>query len=214
MLPWFWLFGGEVTDSGFTTASGYLDSAASISAMQKLQELHKAGIFTVRDIDGTPDAWQAIKEKGIALFLEGSWFFSANPDYKDLQIVPSIIPTVNGKSSSILGGENIVMFSTTQKKDAAWKFMQFMLSPEIQQRLMEVNLMPVVKSLSQTGGDNEVWDVYMKQLESAKSRIPHPEYSTISQLLKDCFTSIMNGTEEAEVALKKAAPLIDGELKK
>ena len=36
MYPYFWLFGGVLTDDGFTKASGYLDSDASIAAMQKI----------------------------------------------------------------------------------------------------------------------------------------------------------------------------------
>lgn len=59
MYPYFWLFGGTLTDDGFTKATGYLDSEASIAAMKKLIELHDQKIFTIRDVDGSVDAWTA-----------------------------------------------------------------------------------------------------------------------------------------------------------
>lgn len=214
ILPWFWLCGGVVTDPGFGKASGYLDSAASVAAMAKLQEMHSSGVFTVRDIDGTTDAWQAIKEPGLCLFLEGPWFFSAISDYASYQIVAAPVPTLAGKSASVIGGEDLVMFSTTKSKDASWKLMQFMLSPEVQELLASVNQMPVVKSVASRLQDKGVWPVYLKQLDSAFSRIPSPQSAAIETILRDCFSSCLSDGEKPEKALKKAAGLVDAELAK
>jgi multiple sugar transport system substrate-binding protein len=214
ILPWFWLCGGVATDPGFTKASGYLDSKASVAAMSKLLELHSAGIFTVRDIDGSVDAWQAIKEPGLCLFLEGPWFFSANPDYAASQIAAAPVPSVNGKSASVIGGEDIVMFSTAKNKELSWKFIQFMLSPEVQDLLASVNQMPVVKSVADRLSGKGVWPIYLEQLKSSNARIPSPQSATIETLLKDCFTSCFDGSDTPEKALKKAAGLIDKELAK
>lgn len=68
MYPYFWLFGGVLTNDDFTQATGYLDSAESIAAMEKIAELHDAGIFTIRDVDGSVDAWDGINSE-YAMFL-------------------------------------------------------------------------------------------------------------------------------------------------
>ena len=52
MYPYFWLFGGTLTDDGFTKASGYLDSAESVAAINTMLELHEDGVFTTKDMDG------------------------------------------------------------------------------------------------------------------------------------------------------------------
>jgi len=133
LYPYFWLFGGVLTDDGFTTASGYLDSAQSVAAIEKLLEIHDAGVFTIRDIDGTPDAWDGINGE-YAMFFEGPWA----PFNAEKNIVPALIPTYNGQSASVVGGENIVMFTASEKQDAAWAFVQFMLTEEVQLTLLQV----------------------------------------------------------------------------
>ena len=141
LYPYFWLFGGKLTDEGFTTASGYLDSAESVAAINTMLELHADGVFTIRDVDGTPDAWDGINSE-YAMFFEGPWA----PFNEEAGIVPALIPTWNGKSASVVGGENIVIFSGSQKQDAAFRFVTFMLSEEVQLELLKVGVIPTLKS--------------------------------------------------------------------
>lgn len=187
LYPYFWLFGGKLTDEGFTTASGYLDSAESVAAINTMLELHEDGVFTIRDVDGTPDAWDGINSE-YAMFFEGPWA----PFNEEAGIVPALIPTWNGKSASVVGGENIVIFSGSQKQDAAFRFVTFMLSEEVQLELLKVGVIPTLKSCvdSEAVQADPKWSVYMKQLESAQSRIPTPQASTVEQLWQDAMTEI------------------------
>lgn len=215
MFPYFWLFGGVLTDDGFTKASGYLDSAQSIEAMQKIVELHDKKVFTVRDIDGTTDAWDGI-ESEYAMFFEGPWYFSSKPDYKDKNITCAIIPSYNGKSASVVGGENIVIFKDSKYPDEAYEFIKFMLSEEVQMMMLQKGQIPVLKTAidHEAVQNDPVIGIYMKQLESAKSRIPSPQATQINTYWSDAVTSILTGDETPEAALKKAAELIDAELAK
>ena len=92
MYPYFWLFGGVLTDDGFTTASGYLDSDASIAAMQKIVELHDEKVLTIRDVDGSVDAWDGINSE-YAMFFEGPWYFGSYEDSLSKGITAATIPT-------------------------------------------------------------------------------------------------------------------------
>lgn len=102
MYPYFWLFGGTLTDDGFTKATGYLDSDASIAAMNKLIELHDQKIFTIRDVDGSVDAWDGINSE-YAMFFEGPWYFGSYDDCEAKGIVAATIPTYEGHSASVVG---------------------------------------------------------------------------------------------------------------
>ena len=209
MYTYFWLFGGVLTDEGFTKAGGYLDSAASVAAINAIKQMHDDGVFTIRDLDGTPDAWDGINSQ-YAMFFEGPWF-----PFTDA-IVPALIPTVNGKTASIVGGENIVIFSGSQKQDAAFKFAQFMLTEEVQLKLLEVGVIPTLKSCvdSDAVKNNPKWSVYMKQLESAQSRIPTPQASAVEQLWTDAMTMIFVEGADIQATLTDAAQQIDAELAK
>lgn len=217
LLPYFWLFGGVLTDEGYTRATGYFDSQQSIDALNKIVELHNDKVLTIKDIDGTADAWDGIKTDEYVMFFEGPWFFAFNADWKETGLVPALIPTYNGKSASITGGESIVMFNSTKNQEAAFEFMKFMLSEEVQV-LMGVNMgqMPVLKSAAenQQFKENEVWSIYLKQLDNAMTRIPSPQKSVIEQYIKDAFDPVLRGEISAEESLKKYAALIDQELAK
>ena len=211
LYPYFWLFGGKLTDGGFTTASGYLDSAESVAAINTMLELHEDGVFTIRDVDGTPDAWDGINSE-YAMFFEGPWA----PFNEEAGIVPALIPTWNGKSASVVGGENIVIFSGSQKQDAAFRFVTFMLSEEVQLELLKVGVIPTLKSCvdSEAVQADPKWSVYMKQLESAQSRIPTPQASTVEQLWQDAMTEIFIEGADVQSTLTNYAAEIDIELAK
>lgn len=217
ILPYFWLFGGVLTDDRFTKASGYFDSQQSIDALNKIAEIHRDKVLTIKEIDGTPDAWDGIKTDEYVLFAEGPWFFAFNSDWKDIGLSVATIPTYKGTSASITGGESVVMFNNTKNPKEAFEFLKFLLSEEVQV-LMGVNMgqMPVLKVAAQSEQfkQNEVWSVYLKQLESAVTRIPSPQKSVIEQYIKDAFDPVLRGEISAAESLRKYAKLIDEELVK
>ncbi|MDR0397168.1 MAG: extracellular solute-binding protein [Oscillospiraceae bacterium] len=209
MYPYFWLFGGALTDEGFTKASGYLDSAASVDAIKAIQQMHDGGVFTIRDVDGTPDAWDGINSQ-YAMFFEGPWY-----PFSD-SVVPATIPSYNGRSVSIVGGENIVIFSGSDEKEAAFTFARFMLSEEAQLKLLEVGVLPALKSCveSEAVRNDPKWSVYMNQLSSAKSRILTPQASTVEQLWSDAMSMIFLEGADVWETLAMTAAEIDYELAK
>lgn len=213
MYPYFWLFGGTLTDDGFTQATGYLDSEASIAAFNKLIELHDQKIFTIRDVDGTVDAWDGINSE-YAMFFEGPWYFGSYEDSEAKGIVASTIPTYEGRSTSVVGGEDIVVFATSKHQEAAYEFAKFMTTQEVQLALLEAGQLPILKSLVENDAvqSNPVWSVYMEQMETAKARIPSPNNSTIQEIWSEMVTSIfVEGADVAE-ALHDAAVRMDEQL--
>ena len=78
------------------------------------------------------------------MMVEGPWFFSSE-DKLDTY-TPALIPSVDGRSISIVGGEDIVMTSTSKQKDAAWTFMQFMLEDEQQVAMAGAGMIPVTET--------------------------------------------------------------------
>ena len=213
MCPWFWLFGGEITDEGFTKASGYLDSEASIAAMNKIIELHDAGIFTIRDVDGTVDAWDGINSE-YAMFLEGPFYFGSYEDSEAKGIIAATVPTYEGKSASVIGGEDIAVFSTSEHPEEAYEFAKFMTGAEAQLAMLEAGQLPILKSLvdSDEVQSNPVWSVYMEQMSSAKARIPSPNTTTIQEIWSEMVTSIFVDGADAAQAMQDAAVKIDEQL--
>ena len=213
MYPYFWLFGGVVTDEGFTKASGYLDSAASVEAINTMLQLHEDGVFTIRDVDGSVDAWDGINSE-YAMFFEGPWYFGSFDDCEAKGIVAATIPTYEGRSASVVGGEDFAVFSTSKQKDAAYEFAKFMTSEEVQLAMLEAGQLPILKSLVENDAvkNNPVWSVYMKQMESAKARIPSPNNAASQEIWSEMVTSIFVENADIAQAMHDAAARIDEQL--
>lgn len=211
--PYFWLFGGVLTNEEFTKASGYFNSSESVDSVKTMLRLHDEGIFTIRDLDGSVDAWDGI-ESEYAMFFEGPWYnFKAKAE---LGIVPALIPTFEGKSTSVVGGENIAIFSTSKHQEAAWKFAQFMTSDKVQEAMLKSGQLPILKNMvnSPVVLENPIWSVYMKQLKSAKARIPTPYTGDIETVWKNCMISIFVEGSNVKEQMDKAALILDGILAK
>ncbi len=213
MYPYFWLFGGMLTDEGFTKATGYLDSEASIAAMNKIIELHDQKVLTIRDVDGTVDAWDGINSEYARIF-EGPWYFGSYADSEAKGIVASTIPTYNGKSASVVGGEDIAVFATSKHQEAAYEFAKFMTTEEVQLAMLEVGQLPILKSLvdHESVQSNPVWSVYMEQMESAQARIPSPNNTSIQEIWSEMVTNIFVEGMDVAQAMTDAAGKIDQQL--
>ena len=214
-MPYFWLFGGAVTNDEFTKATGYLDSQASIDAVNKLVDLHDEGILTIKEIDGSTDAWDGIKSGEYAAFFEGPWFFTFTGDWQELGLQPALIPSYNGTTTSVLGGESIGVFANCEHPEEAFTFVKFLLSEEVQVLMgKDMGQMPVneAAAANEELTSDAVWSVYLEQLNSVQTRVPSPESTTIQQYLKDAFDGILRGEMTTEDALAEAAELIDAVL--
>jgi multiple sugar transport system substrate-binding protein len=206
------LFGGTLTDPEFKKASGYLDSQSSIDAMNRLVELNQNKVLTIKEVDGTADAWDGIKTGEYAMFFEGPWFFGSYEENLAQGIEAATLPTYNGRSASVVGGENIVVFEASKHKEASYEFLKFMTSEEIQLAMLDCGQIPVLKSLvsNEKVTGNPVWSVYMKQLETANARIPSPNHTEIGQVWSNAMTNIFVNHTDVKTELESAAAQIDG----
>ena len=124
---------------------------------------------------------------------------------------PALIPAVEGRSVSIVGGEDIVMTATSSKKDAAWTFIRFMLEDEQQVAMAAAGMIPVTATAMEKvdTSANPYVAVYMEQLKTAEARIPCSSWPTIETILNTAFESVLRGQMTSQEALDDAAAQID-----
>ena len=212
ILPYFWLFGGQISNEEFTMASGYVNSEVSVNAVNMLIELHDEKVLSIKEIDGSTDAWDGIREDVYAMFAEGPWFFKYVPEYVDLNVIAAPIPTYQGNSASIIGGESIVMFDTCENQEEAFTFMKYLVGEEAQVEMAKgLGAIPVNVDAAQNEfiQNDEVLSVYVEQLYSAKARIPSPSSSSIEEAIKDSFTMMITKEVEVQAGLDELAEILD-----
>lgn len=212
-LPWIWSAGGQITNPSLTRATGYLNSPASVAAVQSLVDLYKQGAVSkliIGDTGAVPTQ-DGLPKGTYATLLDGPWM----PDiwaaqYPSFHPVYSPVPAGPGGSVSVVGGEDIVMTSGSPHRAQAEEFLRFTQSAAYQLGMARTGQMSVVKSLdAQEAALTPYYPVYIKQLRSARSRPSVPEEPQIDTVLNNALVAAFQGRTSVRKALDQAAAQID-----
>lgn len=212
VLPWFWSAGGAVTNDDYTKASGYLDSQDSIDALQWLVDFQNDGLLGASSTGGSPDSWGGLTAGNYAALSDGPWLIAALQSDMDGALQAAAIPAGPGGSISVVGGENLVMFASSQKQAAAWAFEKFMLGDFAQSAMAETGQIPVTQGGLKSDAVTSVpyLAAYVDQLQTAQARTPVAKWPQIDVILTDAFGAALTGSKTAKDALTDAAAQIDG----
>jgi multiple sugar transport system substrate-binding protein len=212
LLPWIWSFGGDITDPDITMATGYLNSEQSVAALEFLAEMVQSGCFSPAMIGSGADPGAGYFTNQIASILNGPWMFPiAAAQYPDFQISTALMPAGEGGSISVVGGENIALFSATQHPEEAMEFLRFTQSDEYQLKMSETGQLTVLPALLETEyyQTHPYYGIFLQQLETARARTPHPTWTQMEEVLTDAGQLILRGELSAQEALDAAAEEID-----
>lgn len=209
ILPWFWSAGGVLTNDDYTEASGFLDSAESVQALQWLIDFNDEGLLGASTVGGTPDSWGGFSSGDYAGLTDGPWLVSTFQE--EMNIGQTTVPSGPGGSVSVVGGENLVMFASSKNQQAAWAFEKFMMSDAAQIAMAEVGQIPATNSAlaSEAVTDVPYLAPFVEQLQTARGRTPVPNWTQIDPILTDAFGAALRGDKTAQQALTDAAPQID-----
>jgi multiple sugar transport system substrate-binding protein len=103
-----------------------------------------------------------------------------------------------------------VISAATQHPKEALAWAQYLVSEEAQLFMAKVGVMPVLKSLTGSKDLPPYFEVFMKQLETAQARVPHPKWSEMDDALNTAFQKMLKDGKPVQDALDEAAKTIDG----
>lgn len=213
--PIFYAMGGKIVDDQMTTASGYINEKGSVEAFTMLKELYDKGCLSPNLMGGgvPTDAGHATGK--YAMIIDGPWMVDIyKSNYPEFQVNFSLIPSgPDGNSSSVVGGEDIVIFNTTQQKDAAMKWVSYLMSPEAQKTMAQVGVMPTLSSLQGDPSLPAYFGIFMEQLNTAQARVPHPNWPQIDEAINQAYQRILRGDQGVQESLDQAAEEINALLK-
>jgi multiple sugar transport system substrate-binding protein len=211
--PWIWSFGGDITDSDITTASGYYNGPRTLAAYEFLRDLLDDGYLHPGIIAGGLDTWGAFGQGDLAMIIEGPWFPPIfDGMFPDMNYGMALMPAGEGGPVSVVGGEDIVLFQQSQHKEAAAEFIRFMLSEETQLRMAETGQMPVLASAEVAEAALEghpYFGIFLEQLQTAHARTPDPAWPRMEEILTNAGAAILSGQADAQEALDEAATQMD-----
>ncbi|PKO02300.1 MAG: hypothetical protein CVU43_08720 [Chloroflexi bacterium HGW-Chloroflexi-5] len=145
-----------------------------------------------------------------AMIIDGPWMvdiYKAN--YPELDYAFAPIPAgVNG-TSSVVGGEDVVILDGSVNKEAAAKWVAYLMRVDAQKALAQVGVVPTIASLSGDADMPAYFAVFMEQLKTAQARVPSPKWSDMDTAISNAYQRILNGDQAAQEALDQAATEID-----
>lgn len=212
ILPYFWTLGGKLTDEEYTHANGYLNHPNSIAALVKLKQWYDERIIGPSVFGGEPGAWEGILKGNLLMIDEGHWFNFVNSsgDNKDLikDTVIGRFPSDVNSGTSIIGGENLVIFKESKHKQEAWKFMKWMVTEEPQKIMATTGLIPTILNIQVTN-QNPMSSPYLEQLNNALPRPPVSTWSDIDEVYTRMIELILTNEQSIHEAVDDAVIKID-----
>ncbi|MFB9278110.1 extracellular solute-binding protein [Cohnella cellulosilytica] len=222
MLPYFWSLGGKVTSDDYTQVDGYLNSPASIEALEQIVGWNNEGLVIPALLGGEPGAWDGLKSGQYMMIDDGPWFFSillgdAENTFDPLvKTVRAQLPAGPGGSVSVVGGENLVSFANSKHPEEAWTFMKWMLGKEPQQIMVEAGMVPTNREAAQAidEGQNPYIGPFIEQLNTALPRTPIPQWGEMETIFNLSLEKAIRGEQTASEALNDAVKQINAILAK
>ncbi|MFD2328282.1 extracellular solute-binding protein [Cohnella sp. GCM10020058] len=214
--PWVWSNGGQILSEDLTKATGYMNGEKTVAAIEKLAQLGKDGKVTGfhnGDLGGT----DGLAKGKYAMIDDGPWAFDVlKKQYPNFKFEAAQYPAGEGGSIGVVGGENFVMFNTSDAdhRAAAYEFEKFMLSDEAQVAMAKVGQMPVVASLADNPDIKAItyFAPYLEQLKTAQGRPSTPAYGQVDKFFSDAVTKVLLGKANTQQALDEAAKQADAVL--
>lgn len=207
-VPFLYSAGGDIMQNDKFT----LDSAEAVKALNEYVTFFKASLTPQTEPQGF-DVTQTFVAGDTPMFFSGPWHRS---------LITKAAPQLEGKwqtarvpkdksSTSFVGGAEFAVFKNSPQRDAAWKFVQYMLQPTTQVAwYKDLNDLPAVKAAwtdASISGDQTL-KVFGDQLNDAKAPPSIPQWEEVANQMNDwlqkaCLAQVT--PEDAAKGMQQAA---------
>jgi len=215
------MLGGEILElrEDHPTKGAYwfpsYNGSQGVRAMEFLKQQVDAGIKPQKEHN-----WGAeFANRTFAVMLEGSWMLSAFPreSFPTLEqqvgFIPMFpVPNQTTQTSTMMGGWELAIPSTSQNSDLAWELITIVAEPQILSPfLQQYGYLPTQYTLGE-GPSSQPLKESVPYFEEMVSMIPYgesrpsiPEYPEVAGDVNQAIQQVYNGSALPEEALDMAA---------
>ncbi len=209
--PLFYAMGGQVVDEDITTAEGYVNGPESVAAFEMLVDLFNEGCLSPNLLGGGIGTSDGHATGLYAMIIDGPWMVDIyKNDFPEFEVNFAPIPNgPDGTTSSVVGGQNVVVFDSSENKDAALAWAEFLLTEEAQLKMAERGVIPTLDTVIGDPSLPGYFPVFLEQLKTAQARVPHPSWGDMDGAINNAFQRALRGEQSVQEALDQAAQEID-----
>lgn len=205
-----WQAGGEFLTEDLTAAA--FNSEAGLEALNFWLDLIESGGYTLSE-------WGLFGQGQACMVMDGSWMVGIWAESAPFEWTTALMPIPeDGEPATNMGGEHIfIMAQDEAKQQAAWDFINWFTSPEIQLEWdQETGFMPVRDSVATDEG-YRAWVEeteprllpFVEMQQYAHNRPPVEQYAEISDAFSAVIERALYGQLSPEDALAEAEAAVN-----
>jgi multiple sugar transport system substrate-binding protein len=203
--PYLWMLGGEIVES----RSGH--PTKGVQALEFIKKQIDIGLKPQTTLD-----IQFVDRK-FAVMLSGSWMPSIFRDWQSVKqmvgFLPAFpVPNDSIQTSTMMGGWELSIPSTSTHRDLAWELITIMLEPKILVPWLEkYGYLPTQVAIGQGNYSTQLeqsipyYREMISMIELGRGRPSIPEYPQIANHINQAMDDVFSGSKEPEQALDDAA---------
>jgi multiple sugar transport system substrate-binding protein len=197
-VPFLWSNGGDIVDSSGNPA---LNSPQAVEALTFYDSFFTEGL-TPKSVPEGFDITPAFVKGDNPMFFSGPWHLGLIKDaggagFEGKWAIAPMPKKVSG--TSFLGGSNLVVFSASKNKAAAWAFVKFTADPKTQALWYKtVTDLPAVQAAWQdptVAADPNV-KMFGDQLQDTKAQPASGTWSELSSAINDALEKMTTGGQD------------------
>jgi multiple sugar transport system substrate-binding protein len=215
--PYLWMLGGSIVENrpGHPTKDSYwfpsYNSTNGVKALEFLKKQTDIGLKPQSRID------DQFVDRKFAVMLSGSWMPSSFRNGTNVEQIVGFLPVfpvpdASVQTTTMMGGWQFSIPSTSTQKDLAWELITIMLEPEIfAPWLQRYGYLPTQLSIGEGPYSTQLrqsipyYQEMISMIEVGGSRPSIPEYSEIATHIKQAMDEVFSGAKEPKQALDDAA---------
>ncbi|MGO9150612.1 MAG: extracellular solute-binding protein [Acidimicrobiales bacterium] len=206
--PYVWTYGGNFTNKALTKATGYMNSPQTEGAVQTLVTLYKEGVIGSDFVGGSGSisGETGFPTGAYAMYLDGPWATTTYREDKFTGYGTSLIPRGAGGSTSVVGGEDLVIAKGGKHLADTIKFVQFLQSPFAQLAMAGAGDMAAYKTDSAAEAiENPALKIFAQELLTARARPVTQGYAELDTDFSNELALMLAGKVSVDQGLNTAA---------
>ena len=212
-----WYFKANVAQLGGRTinedrtAIGFYDNGVGKQVLDYWTELRDSGVYMVPPTkDGPVTARQAFINGEACMFQESTSLIGKLTESCDFELGAAYLPYApDGKAAMPTGGANIAMMADGANKEAAWKFLQWMLTDEegCLQFELESGYLPFTRQMIESEAIQNLWEenpmyrIAYDQLQYAVDTEQHLYWAELKSEIRAAEQAVMNDNADIQETL-------------
>ena len=208
-MPYAWGNGGEILSAGLD--SSRFDSPENVAALEFYLKLRKVGMLGLQDaLD------QAFKQGKLGIQISGAWLFKQMPkDAPAVHYNVALVPAPaadHGTHASFAGGEVLVSFTSSKRKELALKLARFLVRADNALALCEAaqSVYPTTVGADTLAyyREHPMQQTMIRQFASARFTPNHPEWDAMEQVIEGEVEQALYDKKTAKQAVADASQRI------